>query len=329
MSTINSEPALKVSVVVPAYNVGPYIARAVNSVLDQNRPADEIVVVDDGSTDDTAEIVRSYGHKVRLIHQANAGASAARNAGILAARHPWIAFLDGDDEWLAQNLELQMGLLQRNPELNWATANFLRCLCRTKDRFQNLRNGAVERAQTLMGDKEYFQSYFEACTALLLGHTNTMIVKKQALIDAGLFRTNQTRHNDEDMWFKLAYRHRQIGCNLEPLAIYHMDVPNSITKAYDGPKYLQQFLSHHLELSKQHNCQNEFKRCAVHMLRYWIHKYLSNNNIVHIRELIVQFDKILPSSYKSAMRLLTIYPHTTYACMPVLSRINRYLRLPL
>ena len=78
MSTINSQPALKVSVVVPAYNVGPYIARAVNSVLDQNRPADEIVVVDDGSTDDTAEIVRSYGHKVRLIHQANAGASAAR-----------------------------------------------------------------------------------------------------------------------------------------------------------------------------------------------------------------------------------------------------------
>jgi glycosyltransferase involved in cell wall biosynthesis len=329
MNAIKSEPTLQVSVVIPAYNVGPYISRALKSVLTQTRPADEVIIVDDGSTDDTAGVVRAFGSKVRLIQQENAGAGAARNTGILAAKYPWIAFLDGDDQWLAQNLELQMGLLQRNPQLVWVTANFLRCLCRTEERFENLRNDAPERARALMAGREYYQSYFEACAALLLGCTDTMIIRRQALIEAGLFRTDQARHNDEDMWFKIAYRHRQIGCNLEPLAVYHMHVPNSITKAYDGPKYLQQFLSHHLELSKQHNCQNEFKRCAVHMLRYWIHNYLFCENIVHIRDLIVQFDKILPSSYKSAMRLLTIYPYTTYACMPLLSRINRYLRLPL
>ena len=81
MSTIKSEPALKVSVIIPAYNVGSYIARAVNSVLAQNRRADEIIVVDDGSTDDTAKVVRSFGKKIRLIQQANAGASTARNPG--------------------------------------------------------------------------------------------------------------------------------------------------------------------------------------------------------------------------------------------------------
>ncbi|HOM77565.1 MAG TPA: glycosyltransferase family A protein, partial [Anaerohalosphaeraceae bacterium] len=88
-----------ISVVIPAYNCQAYIRRAIDSVLGQSRPADEIIVVDDGSTDGTAEAVRTYGAKVILIQQENAGVSAARNAGIRAASGDWIAFLDADDEW--------------------------------------------------------------------------------------------------------------------------------------------------------------------------------------------------------------------------------------
>ena len=89
--------SITVSVVIPAYNSGAYISRTVESVLGQSRPADEIIVVDDGSTDKTGEIVQTYGGKVRYIRQENAGASAASNTGIENATCPWIALLDGDD----------------------------------------------------------------------------------------------------------------------------------------------------------------------------------------------------------------------------------------
>ena len=87
-----------VSVVVPAYNAGECIERAIESVLAQTFCDYEVIVVDDGSTDNTAEAVRKYGPKVQYIHQANAGVSVARNAAIAVAKGKWIAFLDADDE---------------------------------------------------------------------------------------------------------------------------------------------------------------------------------------------------------------------------------------
>ena len=84
--------SMTVSVVIPAYNAGKYIARAIDSVLAQTRQPDEIIVVDDGSTDDTAQIVAGFGSKVQLIRQDNAGAGVACNTGIEAATGEWIAF---------------------------------------------------------------------------------------------------------------------------------------------------------------------------------------------------------------------------------------------
>ena len=118
-----------ISVVIPAYNSAAQLARALDSVLAQTRPAEEILVVDDGSTDATAEVARSYGDAVRLIAQANAGAAAARNAGIRAARGTWIAFLDADDEWLPDRLALQTDILDRRPDLVWVSGNSISCSC--------------------------------------------------------------------------------------------------------------------------------------------------------------------------------------------------------
>jgi glycosyltransferase involved in cell wall biosynthesis len=97
-----------VSVVIPAYNAEAYLREALDSVFAQTRPPDEVVVVDDGSTDRTSEVAASYGDRVRLLRQPNRGEAAARNAGVLAARGALIAFLDADDTWLPRYLESQL-----------------------------------------------------------------------------------------------------------------------------------------------------------------------------------------------------------------------------
>lgn len=99
-----------VSAVIPAYNAESCIERAVASVLSQTRPVIEVLVVDDGSRDNTAAIVERFGSPVRLIRQANAGPSAARNHGVRAASGEWIALLDADDAWLPTKLERQAPL---------------------------------------------------------------------------------------------------------------------------------------------------------------------------------------------------------------------------
>ena len=106
-----------VTVVIPLYNGERFIAETIRSVLAQTMRDLEVVVVDDGSTDRGAEIVRSFGEPVRYLFQENAGVAAARNAGIAAARGEYIAFLDADDVWVPEKLERQLAELRRDPRL--------------------------------------------------------------------------------------------------------------------------------------------------------------------------------------------------------------------
>lgn len=107
----------QVSVTIPLYNKGPYIRRALDSVLAQTFGDFECMVVDDGSTDDGPEIVKSYADpRVRLIQQANAGPGAARNRGVRETTAPYVTFLDADDEWLPEFLRVSMDALESHPE---------------------------------------------------------------------------------------------------------------------------------------------------------------------------------------------------------------------
>ncbi len=106
-----------ISVIIPTYNYARFLGEAIDSVLAQTLPPLEIIVVDDGSTDDTTELLAAYGDRIRVLRQKNQGVGMARNAGIAAARGDYLAFLDSDDAWYPCKLELQMQRFAEQPEL--------------------------------------------------------------------------------------------------------------------------------------------------------------------------------------------------------------------
>jgi glycosyltransferase involved in cell wall biosynthesis len=121
---MNITPA--VSVVVPCYNAAPFLRETIDSVLSQTRPALEVIVIDDGSTDDSAAIAQSYGPPVRVIRQANQGESVARNRGMDEAQGDWIGLLDADDRWVPHKLERQLGALgEASPDVVCVYSDFV------------------------------------------------------------------------------------------------------------------------------------------------------------------------------------------------------------
>ena len=120
------ESAPSISVVIPCYNAAAFLRATIESILGQTHPVLEVIVVDDGSTDDSANIAESFGPPVRVIRQPNQGESAARNRGIEAAAGEWVAFLDADDLWLPTKVELQAEAIRSAPaDVVCVTGDFL------------------------------------------------------------------------------------------------------------------------------------------------------------------------------------------------------------
>ena len=111
----------KVSVVIPAFNSERWIKTCIDSVINQTAKAFEIIAIDDGSTDNTADIISGYGDAVHLICQDNAGVSAARNAGLEHAIGEWIAFLDADDWWAPDKIEKALCKITEDPSIQFLT----------------------------------------------------------------------------------------------------------------------------------------------------------------------------------------------------------------
>ncbi len=106
----------KISVIIPAYNSAGYLSEAIESVLQQTVPPQEIIVIDDGSTDDTESVAKQFKNKVHYVYQEHAGVAVARNKGLQKSKGDLITFIDADDIWLKDKIELQLHLFQQNPE---------------------------------------------------------------------------------------------------------------------------------------------------------------------------------------------------------------------
>jgi glycosyltransferase involved in cell wall biosynthesis len=116
--------APSVAVIIPTYNRASILPRAIDSALAAVEPGDEVIVVDDGSTDDTARRMREYGSRIRYLESRHGGVAAARNLGVREARAPLVAFLDSDDEWMPDKLKLQRALMAQRPEVLFCFSDF-------------------------------------------------------------------------------------------------------------------------------------------------------------------------------------------------------------
>lgn len=196
---------MKISALIPTYNRRKYVSRAIESVLAQTRPADEILVLDDGSTDGTAEFVESkYGSHVRIVRQENVGVSGARRRAIVEARNEWIAFLDSDDEWLPGRNELLFrAAASLPPEVAWLFADM-----RIVTDEGEGRTFFEEYGLKLKKDLEIFQDPLVVQFPFQFCMLQGSLIRRQALLDANCFA--QGLRSDEDLLagFQMACKYK-------------------------------------------------------------------------------------------------------------------------
>ncbi len=218
-----------VSVIIPSYNRRHTLARAIDSVLTQQYEAHEIIVVDDGSTDDTAQWLSSHYSQVSLICQANKGVSAARNAGISSATGEWIALLDSDDCWFPQKLSTQLQLLQQQPDIR---------LCHSEEHW--IRSG--KRVNPMNKHQKSGGWIFQQCLPLCAISPSASLIKKCVFDELGGFDESLPACEDYDYWLRL--------CSREPVA-------------FCSDALIQKFGGHDDQLSKQHWGMDRFRLKAL------------------------------------------------------------------
>ena len=190
--------AADVSVVIPAYRAAGTIARAIESVLAQTRPAAEILVIDDGSPDDLGQALSGFAGRVRVIRKRNGGAASARNAGLYAARGDVIAFLDADDHWEPHKLERQLAILAAHPDVGTVGSRFY---IATPDGARDV-DPSIDRATC---DRVLQLGGAAAFTATALFWTGTIVVRRDVLAESR-FDTTLSTAEDRDLWMRLLVR---------------------------------------------------------------------------------------------------------------------------
>jgi len=219
-----SDESPLVSVVIPAYNAADYIAAAVASVLEQDYPNREVIVVDDGSTDDTPAVLAAHDSHIRRITQANAGVAAARNRGIEAAAGEYIAFLDADDVWLPGKLAVQVAYMERHGDVDmvqgrweewWPAADGSGFAPKETVAAAPPRDG--REPPPLVADRSGW-IYHRLLTGFIV-FTSVVMARRRLIEQLGPFDTHLPIGEDFEYWLR-ASRHTEIHTLDRPMALY-------------------------------------------------------------------------------------------------------------
>lgn len=183
-----------ISVVIPTCNRRDYLQRALSSVVSQTHPADEVIVIDDGSEDGTAQLVKTRFPAVNYFFQQNQGVSAARNRGIRLASSDWIALLDSDDEWLPNKLKVQVAALQNNSALR---------VCHTEEIWN--RNG--KRVNQMNKHRKSGGWIFQHCLPLCAMSPSSILLHRSIFDEVGFFDESLPACEDYELWLRITARY--------------------------------------------------------------------------------------------------------------------------
>lgn len=214
MREIHSPPL--VSIIISTYNRSRLLPEAIESVLAQTYPSVELIVVDDGSTDDTPAVAARYGSRIHYIRQKNAGVSIARNRGFSASQGEFVGFLDDDDVYFKDKVALQVAALLEHPESPAANCNF----------YHMMQDGALHSHNGIIPARDTHHT-------LLLGNFIWMsgpLMRREALLAAGLFAPEMSLAADLDMWLRLS-RLNDFVTIQKPLGAYRIQAGSMVTKA--------------------------------------------------------------------------------------------------
>ncbi len=191
-----------VSVIIPTYNRAHYLKDCINSVLTQTVPVDEILIVDDGSTDGTADLVSTWGDRITYVPQKNAGAAAARNLGLLKARGDLIAFQDSDDLWPPEKNALQLEFFKRHPDVEIVFGLMANFKDGQEDTTAEIGNPAVYEA--LKASHSHVTEMFSLLLQYNMVPTPTVMFRRSCLEKAGLFDVNLRIAEDFEYWLRMS-----------------------------------------------------------------------------------------------------------------------------
>ncbi len=217
-----------VSVIIPTYNRGWILKEAIDSVLEQDFNDYELIVVDDGSVDDTPTILKAYKNEITVLRQANRGVSAARNSGIKAATGRLISFLDSDDLWLPRKLSTQVQFFNDHPQA---------VITQTQERW--IRNGV--RVNPKKRHHKFSGMIFERSLALCLVSPSAVMIKKSLFNTVGIFDESLPACEDYDLWLRISCRF-PVHLIETPLIIKRGGHDDQLSKAAGLDKYRIQSL---------------------------------------------------------------------------------------
>lgn len=243
-----------ITVIVPTYNSGRFIADAIDSALAQTAAVTQIIVIDDGSTDDTCARLVPYQNRITLIHQSNQGAAAARNAGLRIAAGDFIAFLDADDVWHPRKLEAQLEVLHCRPEIQLiGTETFAHP---GEHGPKILADAPVEEVSR---DRLLVRNYFT---------TSSIVIRREVVQRVGEFDTTVSHTEDYEYWQRVA----QLGvvANLKSPLTGYRQVIGSISRRPDG---VERGLGRILQKLDEQNCwrgRSWMRRKAISHMHYSI-----------------------------------------------------------
>ena len=278
----------KISVIIPTYNCAQYIAEAIESVLNQAFKDIEIIVVDDGSTDNTREILNLYIEKniIKYIFQENKGPGAARNAGIKASGGRFLAFLDADDILLPKSLERKVEFLEKNRGVYLVFSDYFKqndfdSLPKVgflKERnLLNIFNSAIEKREDdeiVFNHKKYFEIAIKDYVYI---HTCGVLLRRVLIDRIGLFRTDFSIGEDNEFWFRICNQY-DIGYIDKPLYLYRTYASN-LTK--NKLKFSENAIKYYDFMLKSYGTNGSIKKALNKRLsdqHFWLgYCYMDNN----------------------------------------------------